>query len=432
MDSRNLILPFIALSLGVVASACDSGRAAPSDAGNDATDAGTATDAATVTETATGTATGTGTGTETETATATGTETGTETGTATASAETVTAREAAGRFAGAMAERDVAALGRARRAQAAIDALARRREAERAAAAVSETLVWGELEGDMTITFRVTRRGDELLVDTGSAVDAVVVTDAGVWQWQTRATHPRLSACEIGEGEMMPPERARGDAMRGEMVRLDRGLRSRERQVVVAASRADGANELAQRATIAGSVGPYVFAIDSVLSYECGAHGNSAASLVVWDLRTGSAVQLADAAGVAALRDALAPAGMQSIRAEMRADGMPDDALFDDRAELSAVLPFFDARGRLGAEAHFTAGACYACGDEEWGSYSRSAHVRTRDVPALLRDVPLDTAAVALVAAEEPKLRIHGASTVTRPSAALTRTLDAVFAFDGC
>jgi hypothetical protein len=114
----------------------------------------------------------------------------------------------------------------------------------------------------------------------------------------------------------------------------------------------------------------------------CGAaHGNAGSELVVVDLR-GPTLQ----PGLVAeeQRRAWIVAHGDQARGLLRQD--PDRLLDNaENLELTAFFPRWGSDGRFELGLQMTAGACYACSDGIWGSYSVSAQVPAASLPADLQ-----------------------------------------------
>lgn len=244
-------------------------------------------------------------------------------------------------------------------------------EAEAAGNAASGVvvLVWGGAGDGAPRTWHVTEGGAVIREEPG----IVVATRRGEWRWEVRDEQVATAACELGLGEMR--ESGEGMAIRGELV-----LRGKsERQEVITPPDGDESNEIHHTAALVGSVWPYLFIEERTYTDACGAHGFEGASLVVWDAEKRAAVDLlAEVPGVPALQSA----------AEALLDEREDevDAALQERdaPELVQIAPAYDARGALRLTAQLARAACYACGDGEWSSYTRSAVVPVERTPARL------------------------------------------------
>jgi hypothetical protein len=134
-----------------------------------------------------------------------------------------------------------------------------------------------------------------------------------------------------------------------------------------------------QRATPLAGVGPYLFVEYFHDIYMCGAHGVGGASPGVYDLRTGEQVVLIDTVNAApyVLREG------EVARAALAAEE-EDTTVEVGQLDLTEVEVRWTPEGELKVAYQFTMGACYACSDGEFGSYSRSESVPAREViPAL-------------------------------------------------
>jgi hypothetical protein len=124
---------------------------------------------------------------------------------------------------------------------------------------------------------------------------------------------------------------------------------------------------------ITGSVGPFVFVKRTTYSFACGAHGSTTVESLVWDLEHGVPVNLAGELPVD-------PSLATEARAEL------GDEVFDlgEEPELTELVPRLTDDGRIVLDRQLTMGACYACSDGRWSSYSRSAILERASLPASL------------------------------------------------
>lgn len=111
-------------------------------------------------------------------------------------------------------------------------------------------------------------------------------------------------------------------------------------------------------------------------SYECGAHGGVESSFVAFDLDHGTREDLLGAARE--LGEA------KKHTAQVRADLIARDAWEDGDIELTAVYPRV-VDERLETRFQYSTGACYACSDGAWNSYSVSTEIVSDNLPASLR-----------------------------------------------
>jgi hypothetical protein len=167
-----------------------------------------------------------------------------------------------------------------------------------------------------------------------------------------------------------------------------------------------------------GGVGPYLLMERSIYMYGCGAHGSVSVEWSVYDLRTGDTVALLDNAEVEA---ATAREGAAAL-AELRKEMTEDEAAVRE-VEMTAVETRWTAEGALRVGYQFTTGACYACSDGIWSSYSRSLVVPAPTLPRPLAPYARAPEAVRRYWASSPPGERAGWSEVDAPdvAAALAR-----------
>ena len=165
-----------------------------------------------------------------------------------------------------------------------------------------------------------------------------------------------------------------------------------DRRVGVLSATAEPDTEAAppsQEAVPLSGAGPFLFLETRSDMYMCGAHGFLGVEPVVLDLsKGGERVQMMDSARaeeiVAAQGDA-ARRQLQADYAALRGDpGDDSDTLVTENLTLTQVEAAWTPAGTLNVGYQFTTGACYACGDGEAGSYSRSTILPAASVPAPL------------------------------------------------
>jgi hypothetical protein len=190
----------------------------------------------------------------------------------------------------------------------------------------------------------------------------------------------------------------------GEGVRA--GLRSlagdRFLEVVAPAhERGKEAAELTQRVAVEGSYGRYLFVREVQWEYSCGAHGGSTHRFVVFDAERGEHAalhgeyELADIAHDLGALFPQEPDGLLEMPSEVR---------------VTRFGPDFLPSGRVAFEYQLTGDTCYACGDDEWDSYTQSVQVNEQPLPARLAGQPEPREALAWFARRHPDRRIRGFS----------------------
>lgn len=145
-------------------------------------------------------------------------------------------------------------------------------------------------------------------------------------------------------------------------------------------------------ASIVSTIGPYLFLESYGYSYGCGAaHGNGWVSYEMIDATASARVVV----------EPLTPSETDGIKTAETAVVLSrelanDGSVFNPGSYTVTELRVrWQADGKLVTEAQLTWDACYACSDGLWGSYTRSARVRTQ-VPASLQ--PYTTTAAPVLA----------------------------------
>lgn len=165
--------------------------------------------------------------------------------------------------------------------------------------------------------------------------------------------------------------------------------------------RAKETAELTQRVEVEGSYGPYLFVREVQWDYSCGAHGGSTHEFLVWDARSGERASLH---GEYELEDIA-----HDLSARFAAES--DELLeMPSAVRVTRFGPDFTPGGRVAFEYQLTGDTCYACGDDEWDSYTQSVQVDEQPLPARLAGQPEPREALAWFARQHPDRRIRGFS----------------------
>jgi hypothetical protein len=131
-----------------------------------------------------------------------------------------------------------------------------------------------------------------------------------------------------------------------------------------------------QEARPLSGVGPFLLVERRMETYACGAHGSVGVEWAAYDLRAGAPAALLDSAETHAATAREGAAALAELRREME----PEEAARRE-VELTAVEARWSPDGALRVGYQFTTGACYACSDGLWSSYTRSAVVPAGSVP---------------------------------------------------
>jgi hypothetical protein len=241
-----------------------------------------------------------------------------------------------------------------------------------------EILLWvtkNDPKGDtgQTRTYRLAAEGS--LTVLGEQEGIILATTHGELTWKAEEKEVVLKGCEHYDGSPAVP--SAGTITTANLVNSKGDLL----QKIVDSNDAEGAGaeELQHHVTLLGSIGPYLFINETSYVFACGAHGNEMASAMVWDAEAGKAIDLwAELPNKDKLVDA----------AKRKLDEAEDDAPQGEEAakpEPAQMVPVYGDRGALRLDAQFARWACYACGDHEWSSYTRSAVVPTEWIPERMR-----------------------------------------------
>ncbi len=221
-------------------------------------------------------------------------------------------------------------------------------------------LVWTRREGGPVT--RLVSVGPGGPREIGEADGAIVVWDHHAYRFTTEESDVDLVGCDASTGAPTgPTEKGR------HVVPALEDLASHDRVALDDAPSPTDVNEIEEGASIEASLGPYVFATSTTFVYACGAHGNSAAEALVWDLRVGKRATLVTESEVLREREIAHGTLEESDRGW-------DDPLPLEDVTLVEAHPSY-AEGRWGLDLHFVAPACYACSDGEWSSYTHSTTV---------------------------------------------------------
>ena len=288
--------------------------------------------------------------------------------------------------------------------------------AEVARAPRSPFLFWGTDEEGLTysIWVREGAAGFERIEATG----VVIASDGALWHW-VEEEEPLAMAldCETLE------ETASGTT-NGVSVFLERvGGDARLDLLTPNAMAAREAADWQESVSLIGSLGPYLFVSRSVYSYHCGAHGGHERELFVFDARTGNPVDvLADPE-----REELSSM-VDRARAALAAETDGDSLMFGDELEHTMLWPTFDADA-VRMRHQWTAESCYACGDDEWASYTVSTQLDEAQIPAELAPHAAGIEeALRWLRTELPDITVRG---VSRPKATLRSAFEQLPA-EGC
>jgi hypothetical protein len=136
--------------------------------------------------------------------------------------------------------------------------------------------------------------------------------------------------------------------------------------------------ELASRARVTASMGPYLFVRIDTRATACGAaHDTLSSELIVFDLVAGGAVDLFTEAE----RSALAGREQAAAFELFEGDTLVDAARPED-LELTMIAPSVLPGVGLGLRYQFSAGSSFAASDGAWGAYTRSVEVNAAALPA--------------------------------------------------
>jgi hypothetical protein len=229
--------------------------------------------------------------------------------------------------------------------------------------AAEHFLAWWSVEegGYATALVRSSRDGEAEVIAEGAGL--YIATSDAIWAWDERVVTTSQVDCECmmeanATGAEMDCSVPR-DIVAADLVQVD-GDQTIEAFPVQA--KYEGEVEPSPRVT--GSSGPYITTVDCSYGYWCGAHGNVECAFKAWNLDTAAPME------PDAFVDTLSrPNQIALLNGEPRDETISED----DLVGLVSVKPTWSADGVCQLDALYSAGACYACSDGEWSSYTVSA-----------------------------------------------------------
>lgn len=239
-----------------------------------------------------------------------------------------------------------------------------------------ELLLWvRKVEGGQTRTYRLAAEGSLQIL--GQQDGIVLATSQGELAWQAKEHEIDLSGCEHADGS--PPEGRKGSVMTAHL--LNKGGQIAQKIVDLNLAAENDVDDLQHHVNLVGSIGPYLFIHETSYVYACGAHGNEMDAAMVWDSESGKPIDL-----WAQLpnKDKLAEEAKRKLDSAEDAEPAADED--SAKPEPAQFIPVYGDRGALRLDAQFARWACYACGDHEWSSYTRSAVVSTNWMPEKMRN----------------------------------------------
>ena len=208
--------------------------------------------------------------------------------------------------------------------------------------------------------------------------EVVIAAGDGLWAWRKGTGKAKGIDCQCMQKHDFAdgaPCAKEADVETADAVELASGRRV---PLVAAPGPEDGAEPMELSPAPVSSAGPYLFAKVDGYSYACGAHGTSWVDQPVFDLSDGA--KEVDLLGADTLR-VLAREGAAARKA-LEVEGNAWSPLQDFR--VAALQAGWTKSGVLDVRYRFSAGACYACGDGEVGSYLTSTLVPADPIPARL------------------------------------------------
>jgi len=238
-----------------------------------------------------------------------------------------------------------------------------------------EILLWvRKVEGGQTRTYRLAAEGSLRIL--GQQEGIVLATSQGELAWQPKDHEIDLSGCEHVDGS--PPEPKKGSVMTAHL--LNEGGQVVQKVVEPNLLAENDVDDLQHHVNLVASIGPYLFIHESSYVYACGAHGNEIDAAMIWDAESGKTIdlwsQLPD-------KDKLATEAKRIL--DVEEDTVPTGDEQSAHPEPAQFIPVYGDRGALRLDAQFARWACYACSDQEWSSYTRSAVVPTNWMPEKMR-----------------------------------------------
>jgi hypothetical protein len=208
--------------------------------------------------------------------------------------------------------------------------------------------------------------------------EVVVAAGGGLWAWRKGTGKAKGIDCQCMQKHDFAdgaPCAKDSDVETVDAVELASGRRV---TLVPVPEPQDGAEPTEQTPVPVSSAGPYLFAQVDGYSYACGAHGTSWVDRPAFDLSDGA--KPVDFLGADTMR-VLAHEGVAARKA-LEAEGNAWTPLQDFR--VADLQVGWKTSGVLDVRYRFSAGACYACGDGELGSYLTTTLVPADPIPARL------------------------------------------------
>lgn len=285
-----------------------------------------------------------------------------------------------------------------------------------AAEAHAPFLVWGTDRDGLTYSFWIERTATGFA--STEATGVVIAADGALYHWVEEEVPLEAKLdCETLETD--------GSAeATGVAVFLDR-VGGGERRDLFSSDplAALEAADYSEEAALIGSLGPFLFVTRSTYEHHCGAHGGVSYAFHVIDARTGNPVELYGEEELPAVAR-FAEAARTKLVSETDGEAL----VFGEDIEQTLFRPVLDASGARMAH-QWTMGACYACSDGEWDSYTVSTTLESDALPAVLAPHAEGTADVLRwLTSEVEGITIGG---VSRPDPALRAAFETLPA-EGC
>jgi hypothetical protein len=199
---------------------------------------------------------------------------------------------------------------------------------------------------------------------------------AQLWQWIDEPVRVPLDACGgAAEADSATLQRVTLNELTESLTVELRPLPSIE------ASR-----EAAHAIVPVASVGPYLFVVEELRVAACGEENSSEATEIIWDLRAAQPARVLTPRERWSISSAEARLARERLTAELDR-GPPTEELVSAEpanVELAALWPRWDPSAGLAVEYVFVMEACDACGDGEWGAYTRATRVPALSLPQRL------------------------------------------------
>lgn len=268
-------------------------------------------------------------------------------------------------------------------------------------------VVWSPGDAPQSRVFRVA--ADGAVTDVASGPGIVVVADNVAYRFAEKQKQVTLIVCP----HLAPPEGAplpTADILAADLEQLGADTH----RILVPFPDTEGVASIDHSISLDAQVGPYLFLTEGQEIYACGAHGNVLVRAKVADVTASTAAPVLTKDERARVLATLGPVALKRLHDKGVADLGADADYTPDKVDLVSIEPSWIS-GHLRVGVRFAADACYACGDGEWSSYTRSVVVPMKTLPRALLPYATEPAAVTAIRRTHPDMVIGGYSLLSVP-----------------